>query len=57
MPVQGILAPLHDGQNLLFLQPSPNDLYTYGQTSHPNRVVVFVCALRDAVKLLEVEGG
>ena len=57
MLVHGIFAPLHDGQDLLFLQPSPNHLNAYGQASHPSRVVVFVRALRDAVELLEVEGG
>jgi hypothetical protein len=56
MPVQRIFHPLHDRKHLLLFQSSSNDLHSYGQTSHLFRIIVLVCALRDAVEVLEVKG-
>lgn len=56
MPVQGVLAALHDGEDFLFLQSPTHDLYAYGETGHLCCVVVLVRALSDAVEGLEIEG-
>jgi hypothetical protein len=55
MLVQRIFHTLHDGNHLLLLQSASNDLHRHGKTGHGVGVVVFVCALRDAIELLEIE--
>ena len=56
MPIQRILTPLHNCKHFLFLQTTTDDLHTNRQPSHRDGVIVFVCALRDAIEFLEVEG-